>query len=229
MPATDHTINAALLGAIAAVLLLLLLVISRRKRMSNVRVETLAHSGYAIPVTVEMLEAERQDNDEVMRLLEATIRSSGLFRIKKIPELVSKLRGGSSPFARLSTHIAFEGDQVLSVEEKRALGLNTRLKYSKSFIEYFDPRRIHTIEPKSVLGDMHLSAFHRVARKRDLIKFGDEGFVKKVRIVPVGDARDCNKIKRFKKIHNLSEVPELPLPGCTAPYCRCMYEPIIST
>jgi hypothetical protein len=216
-----------MLGAILAVLLVIF-VVSRRKRRPTVSVETAAHSGYAIPVTAKMLEEERQDNDEVMRLLEAAISASGLFRTDKIPDLVSKLRGGSGPFTRVNTQIAFEGDQVLSVEEKRALGLNTRMKYSKVFIEYFDPKCLNTIEPKSVLENLHLSAFHRVARKRDLLKFRDLGFVKQVKIIPVGDARDCAKIKRFKKIHNLNEVPELPLPGCTAPYCRCMYLPIIS-
>ena len=108
------------------------------------------------------------------------------------------------------------------------LGLKARMKYSKAFIEHFDPAILKTIEPKSVLEDMHLSAFHRVARKRDLIKFRELGFVRKVKIIPVGDARDCNNIKRFKKTHDLDRVPDLPLAGCTAPYCRCMYEPIIS-
>lgn len=183
---------------------------------------------YSIPVTAEMLEAERADNDEVIQLLEASIRSCGLFRAEKIPELLCKLRDGSGPFARVNTDIAFDGEQILSVEQKRALGLNTRVKYSKAFIEYFDPTSLKDIEPKSLLQAMHLSAFHRVTRKRDLIKFKELGFVKQVKIVSVGDGRDCGKIKRFKKIHNLHQVPDLPLPGCTAQYCRCMYEAIIS-
>jgi hypothetical protein len=210
------------------VVLLTILIVSRRKRRSAVSDEATTHTGHAIPVTAEMLEKERQDNDEVMRLLEASIRASGLFRAAKIPELVSKLRGGSSPFARVNTKIAFDGDKCLSVEEKRALGLNTRMKYSKAFIEYFDPTTLKTTEPKSVLEDMHLNAFYRVARKRDLVNFRELGFVKHVKIVPVGDARDCNEIKRFKKIHDLNRVPDLPLPGCTSPYCRCMHEPILS-
>lgn len=215
------------LSAIIAVLLTILIV-SRRKRRSAVSDETTTQEGYAIPVTAEMLEKERQDNDEVMRLLEANIRASGLFRTEKIPELVAKLRAGSSPFARVNTKIAFGVESSLSVQEKRALGLNTRMKYSKAFIEYFDPTTLKTTEPKSFLEDMHLNAFHRVARKRDLVDFRELGFVKRVKIVPVGDARDCNEIKRFKKIHDLNRVPHLPLPGCAAPYCRCMYEPILS-
>jgi hypothetical protein len=215
------------LTVIAAVLLAIFFLL-RWKRRPAARVESATPERYAIPVTAEMLEAEQQDNDEVMRLLEATIRASGLFRTEKIPELVSRLRSGSEPFTRVNTKIAFEGDQVLNVGEKRAIGLNTRMKYSKAFIEYFDPTALKTIEPKSVIEDMHLSAYHRVARKRDLLRLRELGFVKRVKIIPVGDAGDCNKVKRFKKVHDLTQVPDLPLPGCTAPYCRCMYEPIIS-
>jgi hypothetical protein len=201
---------------------------AKRRKALPTNVEATYRAGYSIPVTDKMLEAELQDNEEVMKLLEARIIASCFFRAEKIPELVAKIRLGFSPFARLNTKVAFEGNEVLTVEEKKSLGLNTRMKYSKAFIEYFDPTTLRNIEPKALLEDMHLDAFHRVARKRDLLKFRDLGFVKQVKIVPVGDERDCDKIKRFKKIHDIGDVPELPLPGCTAPYCRCMYEPVIS-
>lgn len=185
------------------------------------------HGGYGIPATAQMLDAERQDNEEVMKLLESTILASGLFVAEKVPELVAKLRGASGPFARLNTRVAFEGNEVLTVKEKRTLGLNTRMKYTKDFIEYFDPGILKTIEPKAILLNMHLSAYHRVARQRDLLKFRDLGFVKQVTIVPVGDAGDCGKVKRLKKTYSLEAVPALPLPDCTAPFCRCMYQSVI--
>lgn len=132
------------------------------------------------------------------------------------------------PFGRVNTKDAFDGDVFLTVEEKRALGLNTRMKYSKKFIEYFDPSIFKTIEPKDALECMHLDAFHRVSRNNDLIKFKKLGFIKQIKIVPVGDAFDCKRIKRFTKIYNIEEVPELPVPDCDAPCCRCYYQPIIS-
>jgi len=182
---------------------------------------------YAIPVTDEMREAELQDIEEVMSLLQTAIRRSCIFRDEKIPGLIAKLRSSSAPFARANTRVAFEGGDTLSVEEKRALGLNTRMKYSKEFIEYFSPSVLKTIEPKSTLENMHLNAVNRVARKRDLHRFKEVGFVRQVRIVPIGNGQDCEEIKRFKKIHNIADVPELPLPGCSAPFCLCMYEPIL--
>lgn len=200
---------------------------SRRKGSASGIAEAAIHNAYAIPVTDKMREEELQDNDEVINLLEAAMRTSGFFRTEKIPELVSALRNGSSPFARINTNAAFESDQVLSVEEKRVLGLNTRMKYSKAFIECFVPTSLKTIEPKSILENMHVGAFHRVARKRELLRFRELGFVKQIKIIPGGDEDDCSKIRRFRKIHDLDEAPELPLPGCTAPYCRCRYEAIL--
>jgi hypothetical protein len=199
------------------------------KRRTKPRVDEGAlYSGYGIPATEEQLELERQFNEEVLELLEASVVASGLFRADKIPELIAILKGASFPFARVNTRVAFGGDTLLTVKEKKALGLNSRMKYSKKFIDYFEPSVLRSIEPKAALEAMHLDAFHRVSRKNELRRFKELGFVEKVKIVPCGDERDCGQIKRFKKIWRIEEVPELPLPGCDAPYCRCMYEPIIS-
>ena len=85
------------------------------------------------------------------------------------------------------------------------------------------------IEPKAALEGMHLDAFHRTSRREGrLRRFKELGFVKKIKIVPMGDSRDCAAIQRFRKIHNLDEAPELPLPECDAAYCRCDYQPILS-
>ena len=182
------------------------------------------YAGYGIPATEEQVELERQSNEEVMKLLEAKIVASGLFRAEKIPELIERLKGGMVPFGRVNTQVAFDGDVILTVKEKKALGLNARMKYSKKFIEYFEPSALKSIEPKATLECMHLDAFHRISRKKELLRFKELGFIKQVKIVP----DDCKRVKRFKKIHNIEEVPELPLPGCDAPFCRCYYEPILA-
>jgi len=182
---------------------------------------------YGIPSTKAELEVEQQSNEEVMKLLEASIVASGYFRTEKIPELIAILRSGSIPYGRTNTKVAVDGDSLLNLEEKRALGLNTRMKYSKKFIGYFNPSAFKTIEPKATLECMHLDAYHRVCRKKQLLSFKKLGFVKQVKIVPVGDFLDCKRIKRRKKVYNIDEVPELPLPGCDADFCRCAYEAII--
>lgn len=201
---------------------------SNTRRTKPIADEEALYSGYGIPVTEEQVESERHSNEEVIKLLEAKIATSGFFRAEKILELIAILKKGSIPYGRVNTGVAFEGDVVLSVKEKKALGLNSRMKYSKKFIEYFEPSVLKSIEPKATLRCMYLDAFHRVSRKKELLRFKELGFIKEVRIVPVEDERDCWQIKRFKKTWRIEEAPELPLPGCSAPYCRCMYEAIIS-
>jgi len=216
------------LSLIAAVTLAVIAIFFTRRTKRSAKPEDSIHSGYGIPMTEQEIESERQSNNQILELLERNIVASGLFRTEKIPELIATLREGSTPFGRTNTRVAFDGGPLLTVGEKRALGLNTRMKYSKKFIEYFEPSALRTIEPKATLECMHLDAFHRVSRQKELLSFKKLGFVKEVEILPCGDSRDCGKIKRLKKIYRLEEVPELPLPGCDAPYCRCMYVPIIS-
>jgi len=169
------------------------------------------NSEFGIPMTKQEVKLERQFNEEVMKLLETSITASGFFRLEKIPELISNLRDGSIPFGRVNTKVVFDNDLFLTVEEKKMLGLNTRMKYSKKFIEYFDPLAFKTIEPKITLERMYLDAFHRGSQKNELLKLKKLGFVKKIKIVATGDGDDCKKIKRFKKIYNIEEAPELLL------------------
>ncbi len=177
---------------------------------------------FVIPMTPEEIELEQRSNEETIKLLETTIIRSGYFKRERIPELISNLKRGSAPFGRVNTTIAFDGDSYLTVQEKQSLGLNTRMKYSRKFIEYFDPVSFREIEPKAALECMHLDAFHRVSRNKELLRFKKLGFIAQVRI----QAGDCAKIKRLKKIHLIEEIPGLPLVGCDAPFCECWYEPI---
>lgn len=216
----------ATLIALLILVAVAIFLIGRRPR-PQIEADAGVRAEFGIPLTEEEVDLERQYNEEIMQLLETRICASGFFKAEKIPDLMARLRGASVPFGRTNTGVAFDGNIILAVEEKKALGLNPRMKYSKTFVEYFDPLAFKTIEPKATLECMHLDAFHRVSRKKELLSLKKLGFVKQIKIVPVGDSRDCAKIKRFKKIHHLQESPELPLPGCDAPYCRCVYIAII--
>jgi hypothetical protein len=133
-----------------------------------------------------------------------------------------KLRAATVPFGRVNTKAAFGREPFLTLQEKKALGLNPRMKYSKEFIGYFETSVLGSIEPKSMLEHMHLDAFHCVSRQKELQQLRELEF-KKIEILPVGDEGDCDAIKRHKKVFPINEVPELPLPDCDAPFCRCMY------
>jgi hypothetical protein len=212
-----------LVALLAVGLLILVLRIARRLRKPNARLE----ARFGIPMTKGETQEAQQNNDEVMVLLEEKIRKSGFFKTDKIPEVLADLKRDLVPFGRISTRTLTDGDVYLSAKEKRALGLNTRMKYAKKFIDYFGPESFKKIEPKSEIESMYFDAFHRVSRRNELHKLKALGFVRRVKIVPVGDMFDCAKIKRLKKVYEIETVPELPLPDCDSSYCRCFYEAVI--
>ncbi|MGZ5000567.1 MAG: hypothetical protein ACXV7F_09720, partial [Methylomonas sp.] len=182
-----------------------------------------APSGFGLSMSKQEIELENLYNEEVIRLLEASIIKSGFVIPDKIPEIILKIREKTVAFGRVNTKTIFDGEDFLTVDEKKRLGLNTRMKYSKKFIEYFEPSAFKVIEPKSFVSCVHLDAYHRVSRKKELINLAKIG-VEKVKIIP---DHDCAKIKRLKKVHNISEVPDLPLDGCDQPFCICYYQGII--
>ena len=185
-------------------------------------VEPLAKASFDLEMMPYEAAAERKADQEILILLERRIVSSGFFKQERVGNLIAVLKSGYVPFGRVNSHIAFKGDP-LTVEEKRRLGLNTRRKYSRQFIDYFRPESLKNIEPHSVLESMHLDAFHRVSRKKHLRRLKGLGFVTHVKI---SADTECNRMSSSQS-YPIESVPELPVQGCTAPYCRCMYEAII--
>ena len=183
--------------------------------------------GFAFPATPEMIDDERQSQEESLRFLEAAMTESGYFGPAKIPELISMCRSEFRPFARIDDRFGSRGDDLLTIEEKKALGLNSRMKYSREFIDLFEPSALKLIEPNSTLSNMRISAKNRAHSRTEIRKMKRLGFIREVKICPVRDAGDCKKIKNFRKVYSIDEVPELPIPGCDSSLCRCMYIAII--
>ena len=179
---------------------------------------------YGLQMNCNEIDLEKSFNDEVINSLESIMIMSGYFKTESVPVIIKILRNNSSPFGRVKTESVFQGSCFLTVEEKKSLGLNTKMKYSKEFIEYFNLECLGNIEPKTTLECMHLDAFHKVSRKKQIAKFKRMDFVKKVKLHP---DHECPRAKRLKKIYDIDDVPELPLSGCGAPFCRCYFEAII--
>lgn len=92
--------------------------IRRRAKLLTKRSDGFIDSEFGIPMTKQEVELERQANEEIMKLLEASIIASGFFKAEKISELIANLKEGYIPFGRLNTE-AFDNDVFLTVEEKK--------------------------------------------------------------------------------------------------------------
>ena len=144
---------------------------------------------------------EREGN-EIYEAVVTDIRKCGFFEPALIPEL-----------------------------EKRIEGLKTGAKWQvpvKEIKGFLSDLGLQQERPGDILKNIHLQNQNKLWRKRDLAEMKRDG-IKKVKISIWDDDGDCPKIQKLKKIWPIDQVPDLPLPGCTAKYCRCEYIPADST
>jgi hypothetical protein len=145
------------------------------------------------------------------------LKSSSFFKGEYIQEIIDRIVK-----TEIYSHEIFSYDICLTSEEKKKLGLPVRQKISKEMAEFMTKHGLQQEDPKGVIENIYYQNYHKVARKHELERMKKMG-IKKVKIEDCGDERDCKAIKRLKKIWPIDEVPDLPLPSCTAAYCRCTY------
>ena len=143
---------------------------------------------------------EREGN-EIYEAVVTDIRKSGFFNQDMLPEL-----------------------------EKRIEGLKRGAKWqlpAKEIKQYLSALGLQQEKPGDILKYIHLQNQNKLYRKRALAEMKRDG-VKKVEISIWDDDGDCPKIQKLKKVWPIDKVPDFPLPGCTAKYCRCEYLPVDS-
>lgn len=174
-----------------------------------------------IRLTGKALETENRKYAEVADTTITEANESGFFKDEFLPILSEKIKSISKLGYGYSD--PFDKTDYLSLEEKKFLNLNTRAKYSRELINGLTEKGIlEAGKNKDFVKVMFLRNFHKISRKYELLRLKELG-LNKVAISNCDDERDCKAIKRLKKHWNIDEVPELPLPQCTADYCRCMY------
>jgi hypothetical protein len=175
------------------------------------------------PMTPEMQRDAREDAQKILERLAIALNSSPVFRRDRLPELLERVRQDGASTDRCSLKRAYAGPTWLSAKEKSVLGLNTRMKYSHAFIDFFNPEALATIEPKSHLAVLHANVFWSVKRERQLKRLKDSGVGTRVNIYAFGEPQPC-KFALQKKAYPIARAPALPFPGCDAELCSCTYE-----
>ena len=174
----------------------------------------------SIQLSKNALNDEEKKCKEIADRTIKTAENSGFFKTEFMPILTEKIRDISK--VGYGYEDPFDKTDCLTLEEKKALKLNTRKKYAREFINGLTEKGIAEASEKDFLQNMFLQNFHQVSREYDLKRMKADG-IKYVEILDCGDERDCKAIKRLKKHYPIDEVPELPLPQCKADYCRCSF------
>lgn len=140
----------------------------------------------------------------------------------------------SSPFIRDSGREAVLSDfmqevklkdgELLSLEEKRSLGINTRLKITRELYEVLTPAGID-FGPKKVLESLYLKATFNHNRHRGIARMKGLG-IKQYSPMSCRDKRDCDWCTSMdgKLISVEVDFVKLIEDNCTCDYCRCTLE-----
>lgn len=162
------------------------------------------------------------ENQELLALFTEEIEATDVLIESKKSELVSILIlfvDSAQPF---DVSRIFKDKTPLAPQEKKELGLNSRKKYTKEFLEYFETDKL-TSCPKDLVNEMYQRASQELYRRKSLRRIS-ETKIGKYRISYIDDSHSCSKCKEEKgKLYLPDELPKLPLEGCTAKVCRCSY------
>ncbi len=172
---------------------------------------------------------EKQKNKDIFNLIKTKIQNNELYTeecVKYILKILSK-----SNFVTSSNQVIlkkFREEPCLTLEEKKEYKINTRQKVNKEFFNLLSDKGKHQ---EYILNDLEIiiiSSCHKINNTYSLQDFKKSG-IKYVTIECCNDDRDCPAVKKYcNREFKINQVPDLPLPECTAEYCRCMYSPILS-
>ena len=172
---------------------------------------------------------EKQKNKEILELIKSKIENNDNYTkncIEYILKILSHVNFIESSVKNILRQ--FREEPCLELEEKKKYKINTRQKVNKYFFNLLTEKGKHQEYILLELEKIILSSEFKINNIYELRECKELG-IKYVKIECCNDDRDCPVVKKYcNKEFELSQVPELPLPECTADLCRCIYLPIIS-
>lgn len=178
-------------------------------------------------VTIRLSESEWKKydrrEDKVRALLSDFLRTSPAFKNESIPGLIARCKKGYQRGGRLNFKEVFDDGEYLTAEQKRKIGLNTRMKFSKYFVSTLSDEGIASADPKQLFKNLYLQASNIIWRESELEDMKDSG-IKFVTIMTLDGANGCKCSKKIDgKRFPIDSAPVFPLPNCDSPHCLCSY------
>ncbi|MDA3077465.1 hypothetical protein OFO07_00815 [Campylobacter sp. JMF_06 NA1] len=135
------------------------------------------------------------------------IVEAGIFNLAKIDLLIDCIVIGEPNF---------NTELFLTTDEKRNLGLNTRLKIEKELIDFFEIDKIKGLNPKDEIHKIYFRLFHYFSILRNVKKFKQMG-AKKALFLCCDDERTCSfcKNNNNKKIDISDDLAEYIDKNCS--------------
>jgi hypothetical protein len=164
--------------------------------------------------------------NEILDRLEARLRANlieaRVFRTDEIESVVDRVRANFTNINDLRCFGDIEKGRVLSLEEKKALGLNSRRKYAAEFIALFDTAKLADTNPSEAFRRCYMDAVNHARSGAEFERMRALG-IKTVKLLDPFSGNGCRAAKHGAREYPIDAAPSLPLPGCDQDYCRCIY------
>jgi hypothetical protein len=147
---------------------------------------------FGIKMDNESQKLENEKFREVADAIISDITNSGYFKPEKISFLAEKINKITVP--GYGFRDPFSYDDSLSLDEKKALGLNTRQKFSREFIDCLSPSGLKHEDQKDIIKNIWYQNFGTINIKYGLLKMELTG-LKLYVWETCGDERVCNACK----------------------------------
>lgn len=168
---------------------------------------------FAIKPSPEKVTEEANVKGDVYAALPDALRATGAFRVDAVGSIVAELQRHETPFRPISSY-PFKKGATFALPDGTLTTLDGCLATKAADIDA--PKLIDR-----VAGELT----GRIQRSYDLKRWDALG-IARVKITP-GQPLACSKVQRIRKIHPIDSVPEIPLAGCSAKFCSCLYSPLI--
>ncbi len=171
---------------------------------------------------------EKEKNSDIRKLISSKLTNNELYTEKCVKFIIGFISRHN--FVTSDTEILlqkFRKETCVTLEEKKKYGIKTRQKINKRFFDLLSEKGKHQDYILKDLRNMFYSSKHFIFNKYEIIECKSLG-IREVKISCCNDDRNCPYIEKYRnKKYPIDEAPELPLPECTADFCRCMYLPVI--
>jgi hypothetical protein len=160
-----------------------------------------------------------QQQRDTLGLFMKLLLDSGRYKEEPATKLVN--RNAKTVFKAITS------GKLLELGEKKRLGISARRKYGTDYIETLTEKGLENDASVGFFMVSYYRASGIVGRQYKIAEYKRAG-VKRVRISPCNDGRDCRAIAKYAdEAFAIDELPTLPLAECDAEYCRCWISPVV--
>lgn len=174
--------------------------------------------GFEITPSAEMEAEERKVVDTFIKSYIDELLNNPSFNSLKAKDLINLLKSNVHPFERIDTKKILNQGISLTAQEKRDLGINTRLKVNKEFLNYIN---LESIDKTELFGFITEAEFYGRARawsEREINRAKKLKASLKLNV----NKDSCPQSIDAERTYSVKQAPLLPLPTC-GKKCLCIY------